>query len=91
MILTHSLFDVQWGNLLGVIILVSVLLLAVIGLALIIGKYRENNRTAVRTREYCCNFNVMISGLYWPIEIEPSWMQSGGKSLFRKRGRSWLY
>ena len=76
MILTHSLFDVQWGNLLGVIILVSVLLLAVIGLALLLASIVKTTEQQSALGNIVVISTCMISGLYWPVEIEPSWMQT---------------
>ncbi|KMN42134.1 ABC transporter permease [Bacillus sp. LK2] len=75
MILTHSLFDVQWGNLLGVITLVSVLLLAVIGLALLLASIVKTTEQQSALGNIVVISTCMISGLYWPIEIEPAWMQ----------------
>lgn len=75
MILTHSLFDVQWGNLLGVIILVSVLLLAVIGLALLLASIVKTTEQQSALGNIVVISTCMIGGLYWPIEIEPAWMQ----------------
>ncbi|MGE7635695.1 ABC transporter permease [Bacillus paramycoides] len=76
MILTHSLFDVQWGNLLGVITLVSVLLLAVIGLALLLASIVKTTEQQSALGNIVVISTCMISGLYWPIEIEPAWMQA---------------
>ena len=76
MILTHSLFDVQWGNLLGVITLVSVLLLAVIGLALLLASIVKTTEQQSALGNIVVISTCMIGGLYWPIEIEPSWMQT---------------
>jgi len=76
MILTHSLFDVQWGNLLGVIILVSVLLLAVIGLALLLASIVKTTEQQSALGNIVVISTCMIGGLYWPIEIEPAWMQT---------------
>ncbi len=76
MILTHSLFDVQWGNLLGVITLVSVLLLAVIGLALLLASIVKTTEQQSALGNIVVISTCMISGLYWPIEIEPAWMQT---------------
>ncbi|SCA97346.1 ABC-2 type transporter [Bacillus mycoides] len=76
MILTHSLFDVQWGNLLGVITLVSVLLLAVIGLALLLASIVKTTEQQSALGNIVVISTCMIGGLYWPIEIEPSWMQA---------------
>ncbi len=76
MILTHSLFDVQWGNLLGVIALVSVLLLAVIGLALLLASIVKTTEQQSALGNIVVISTCMISGLYWPVEIEPAWMQT---------------
>ncbi|EEK75330.1 ABC-2 type transporter [Bacillus mycoides] len=76
MILTHSLFDVQWGNLLGVITLVSVLLLAVIGLALLLASIVKTAEQQSALGNIVVISTCMISGLYWPVEIEPVWMQT---------------
>ncbi|CUB11743.1 Inner membrane transport permease YbhR [Bacillus cereus] len=76
MILTHSLFDVQWGNLLGVITLVSVLLLAVIGLALLLASIVKTTEQQSALGNIVVISTCMIGGLYWPIEIEPAWMQA---------------
>lgn len=76
MILTHSLFDVQWGNLLGVIILVSVLLLAVIGIALLLASIVKITEQQSALGNIVVISTCMIGGLYWPIEIEPAWMQT---------------
>ncbi|OQR58552.1 ABC transporter permease [Bacillus sp. CDB3] len=76
MILTHSLFDVQWGNLLGVITLVSVLLLAVIGLALLLASIVKTTEQQSALGNIVVISTCMIGGLYWPIEIEPAWMQT---------------
>ncbi|MBE7105954.1 ABC transporter permease [Bacillus cereus] len=76
MILTYSLFDVQWGNLLGVITLVSVLLLAAIGLALLLASIVKTTEQQSALGNIVVISTCMISGLYWPIEIEPTWMQT---------------
>ncbi|KFN03948.1 ABC transporter permease [Bacillus clarus] len=76
MILTNVLFDVHWGNVLGIIILVSVLLLAVIGLALLLASIVKTTEQQSALGNIVVISTCMISGLYWPIEIEPAWMQT---------------
>ncbi|MEH7050891.1 ABC transporter permease [Bacillus pseudomycoides] len=76
MVLTNVLFDVQWGNLLGIIILVSVLLLAVIGLALLLASIVKTTEQQSALGNIVVISTCMINGLYWPIEIEPEWMQT---------------
>lgn len=75
MILTNLLFDVQWGNALGIIVLVSVLLLAVIGLALLLASVVKTTEQQSALGNIVIISTCMISGLYWPIEIEPEFMQ----------------
>ncbi|MDM5186679.1 ABC transporter permease [Bacillus sp. DX4.1] len=75
MILTNKLFDVQWGDTLGIIVLVSVLLLAVIGLALLLASIVKTTEQQSALGNIVIVSTCMISGLYWPIEIEPEWMQ----------------
>lgn len=75
MLLTNVLFGVQWGNLLGTITLVSVLLLAVIGLALLLASIVKTTEQQSALGNIVVISTCMISGLYWPIEIEPEWMQ----------------
>ncbi|PLR76227.1 ABC transporter permease [Bacillus sp. V3-13] len=75
MIFTHFLFDVNWGDPVAVILLVSALLFAVVGLGLL-------NAGMVNTVEQQASIGnlivvstCMVSGVYWPIEIEPVFMQ----------------
>ncbi|HEK9102801.1 ABC transporter permease [Bacillus pfraonensis] len=75
MLLTNVLFGVQWGSLLGIIILVSALLLAVIGLALLLASIVKTTEQQSALGNIVVISTCMISGLYWPIEIEPEWMQ----------------
>ncbi len=75
MILTNRLFDVQWGDMLGIIMLVSGLLLAVIGLALLVASIVKTADQQSALGNIVVISTCMISGLYWPIEIEPEWMQ----------------
>ncbi|PFE20035.1 ABC transporter permease [Bacillus cereus] len=81
MILTHSLFDVQWGNLLGVITLISALLLAVIGLALLLASIVKTTEQQSALGNIVVISTCMIGGLYWPIEIEPAWMQTAANFI----------
>ncbi|MGF9966211.1 ABC transporter permease [Bacillus rhizoplanae] len=75
MILTNLLFGVQWGDMFGLIVLVSVLLLAVIGLALLLASVVKTTEQQSALGNIVIISTCMISGLYWPIEIEPEFMQ----------------
>ncbi|WP_028401260.1 ABC transporter permease [Ectobacillus panaciterrae] len=75
MLFTHQLFDVQWGNIFGIILLVSALLLAVVGLALFIAGIVKTAEQQSSLGNIVVISTCMIAGVYWPIEIEPLFMQ----------------
>lgn len=75
MLFTNQLFDVQWGNIFGIILLVSALLLAVVGLALFIAGIVKTAEQQSSLGNIVVISTCMIAGVYWPIEIEPLFMQ----------------
>ncbi|MFY4775663.1 ABC transporter permease [Metabacillus sp. RGM 3146] len=75
MLATHFMFDVQWGNFLGTFILVSALLLAVVGLGLVIAGSVKTAEQQSAMGNLIVVSTCMISGVYWPIDIEPEFMQ----------------
>ncbi|MBS4201622.1 ABC transporter permease [Bacillus sp. FJAT-49732] len=79
MLVSTFVFNVNWGNILGIFVLVSCLLLCTIGLGLFIGGF-------VRTSEQQSVFGnliivstCMLGGVYWPLEIMPNVMQQMAK------------
>jgi ABC-2 type transport system permease protein len=75
MFFTNQLFDVQWGDIPGIILLVSALLLAIIGLALFIAGIVKTQEQQSALGNIVIVSTCMIAGVYWPIEIEPVFMQ----------------
>ncbi|MHC0038261.1 ABC transporter permease [Pseudoneobacillus sp. C159] len=75
MIATNVLFDVSWGNPLSVFVLVSALLLAIVGLGLFIAGMVKTVEQQASIGNLVVVATCMISGVYWPLEIEPIFMQ----------------
>ncbi|MFD0050426.1 ABC transporter permease [Actinomycetes bacterium NPDC127524] len=75
MVLTHYLFDVSWGNPLVLFIHVSAMLLAIVGLGLIIAGTARTAEQQSAFGNLLVISTCMISGVYWPLEIEPPFMQ----------------
>jgi ABC-2 type transport system permease protein len=72
---THYLFAVQWGNPISIAILVSALLLAIVGLGLLIAGMVKTVEQQASIGNLIVVATCMISGVYWPLEIEPVFMQ----------------
>ncbi len=75
MLLTNLLFHVTWGNIIGNIVLVSAMLLAIVGLALFIAGMVKTSEQQAAIGNIVVASTCMISGMYWPLEIEPAFMQ----------------
>lgn len=87
---THWLFGINWGNPAAVIVLVSLFLLTVVGIGLMIA---ANVRTPEQQLAFGNLFVIatcMVSGMYWPIDIEPKFMQSIAEFLPQKWAMSGL-
>lgn len=87
---SHWLFGINWGNPGAVIVLVSFFLLTVVGIGLVIA---ANVRTPEQQLAFGNLFVIatcMVSGMYWPIDIEPKFMQSIAEFLPQKWAMSGL-
>jgi ABC-2 type transport system permease protein len=81
LISTHYLFDVQWGNPLSIAILVSALLFAIVGLGLCIAGMVKTVEQQASIGNLIVVSTCMLSGVYWPIEIAPEFMQKMAEFL----------
>jgi ABC-2 type transport system permease protein len=81
LISTHYLFDVQWGNPLSIAILVSALLFAIVGLGLCIAGMAKTVEQQASIGNLIVVSTCMLSGVYWPIEITPEFMQKMAEFL----------
>lgn len=87
---THWLFGINWGNPGAVIVLLSFFLLTVVGIGLVVA---ANVRTPEQQLAFGNLFVIatcMVSGMYWPIDIEPKFMQSIAEFLPQKWAMSGL-
>ncbi|MGG1244517.1 ABC transporter permease [Bacillus cabrialesii] len=87
---SHWMFGINWGNPGAVIVLVSFFLLTVVGIGLVIA---ANVRTPEQQLAFGNLFVIatcMVSGMYWPIDIEPKFMQSIAEFLPQKWAMSGL-
>ncbi|PLR85146.1 ABC transporter permease [Bacillus sp. V33-4] len=75
MIFTHFLFGVQWGDPFAVILLVSAMLFAIVGLGLLIAGMVNTVEQQSSIGNIVVVATCMVSGVYWPLEIEPVFMQ----------------
>lgn len=69
------LFGVQWGNLAGIVVLVSALLLCVVGLGLFISGFVKTAEQQSAMGSVIITATCMLGGVYWPLEIVPTFMQ----------------
>lgn len=69
------LFGVQWGNLAGIVVLVSALLLCVVGLGLFISGFVKTAEQQSALGSVIITATCMLGGVYWPLDIVPAFMQ----------------
>lgn len=75
LISSSLLFDVEWGRLDGIFVLVSATLLCVIGLGLLIASYSKTVEQQSALGNIIIVSTCMLGGVYWPLEIVPGFMQ----------------
>jgi ABC-2 type transport system permease protein len=74
-IATHYLFGVHWGDPLALLLLMVALLLTVVGIGLLIATLVKTVEQQAAIGNVVVVATCMISGVYWPLEIEPEFMQ----------------
>jgi ABC-2 type transport system permease protein len=68
-------FGVHWGNLAGIVVLVSALLLCVVGLGLFISGFVKTAEQQSALGSVIITATCMLGGVYWPLDIVPAFMQ----------------
>lgn len=81
MVATSLFFDVNWGNPLYLLIFVSAMLLAIVGLGLMIAGFVKTVEQQTTIGNLITISTCMIAGVYWPLEIEPEFMQKMAEFL----------
>lgn len=79
MLVSKFVFHVEWGNVVGNIILVSSLLLCTIGLGLFIASIVKTSEQQSVFGNLIIVSTCMLGGVYWPLEIMPDFMQQLAK------------
>lgn len=75
MVLSSVLFGIEWGDLLGMIVLVSAVLLAVIGLGLLLAGIVKTVEQQSAIGTLVIVSTCMLGGIFWPLEVVPELMQ----------------
>ena len=81
MLATTFFFDVGWGNPVYLVILVSSMLFAIVGLGLMIAGLVKTVEQQSAIGNLIVISSCMIAGVYWPIELEPDFMQKMAEFL----------
>ncbi|MCJ8009662.1 ABC transporter permease [Lederbergia wuyishanensis] len=79
MLVSTFVFNVNWGNMLGIFVLVSCLLLCTIGLGLFIAGFVKTSEQQSVFGNLIIVSTCMLGGVYWPLEIMPNMMQQIAK------------
>ena len=72
---TSALFDIQWGDPLGIAVLVSALLLCVVGLGLFIAGFVTTTEQQSALGNIVIISTCMLGGVFWPLDVVPKFMQ----------------
>ena len=81
MLATSIFFDVSWGNPIYLVLLVSAMLFAIVGLGLLISGFVKTVEQQSAIGNLVVISTCMIAGVYWPLEIEPAFMQKMAEFL----------
>ncbi|MFJ7639863.1 ABC transporter permease [Peribacillus sp. NPDC097225] len=81
MLATSIFFDVSWGNPIYLVLLVSAMLFAIVGLGLMISGFVKTVEQQSAIGNLVVISTCMIAGVYWPLEIEPAFMQKMAEFL----------
>jgi len=79
MLVSKYVFQVEWGNVPGIFVLVSCLLLCTIGLGLFIASFVKTSEQQSVFGNLIIVSTCMLGGVYWPLEIMPEFMQQLAK------------
>ncbi|MEH7344720.1 ABC transporter permease [Bacillus sp. JJ1532] len=75
-VMSSVIFDVKWGDPVGLLVLISSLLLSVIGLGLAIAAFAKTAEQQNAIGTLIIVSTCMLGGVYWPTSIMPEFMQS---------------
>ena len=73
---SHFLFQINWGDPLGLLAIGSAFILCSISLALALGGLVKTFQQQQAIATILVTATSMLSGVFWPLELEPPFMQS---------------
>ncbi|WP_338751347.1 ABC transporter permease [Bacillus sp. FJAT-52991] len=76
MVSSSLLFDVHWGDMVGLIVLTSALLVCIIGLGLFIASLVKTIEQQSAIGTLVIVSTCMLGGVYWPLSLVPDFMQT---------------
>lgn len=75
-VMSSVIFNVKWGDPVGLLVLISSLLLAVVGLGLAIAAFAKTAEQQNAIGTLIIVSTCMLGGVYWPTSITPGFMQT---------------
>ena len=72
---SRLLFNIYWGNPLGLLVLISIFILCCISLALALGGFVKTFQQQQAVATIVITATSMLGGVFWPLEVEPQAMQ----------------
>jgi ABC-2 type transport system permease protein len=69
------LFGVAWGNLLGIISFLSILILCFVGLGIMLATLVQTTQQQIVLGSMVIVITSMLGGIYWPLEVVSDWLQ----------------
>jgi len=72
---SRLLFNIYWGDPLGLLVIISVFILCSISLALALGGFVKTFQQQQAIASILVTATSMLGGVFWPLELEPKAMQ----------------
>lgn len=76
MIASSLIFDVKWGNLTAVLILIGVFLLVAVSLGLLLSTLVKTTRQQQSIGSLLVIVTCMLGGVFWPLDVVPDYLQN---------------
>ncbi len=76
---THFLFGLSWGDPVGLVVLTTVYLTAATAIGLSVAGLVKSHQQQMVVANIGGVVSSMVAGIYWPVELMPSFMQTLGK------------
>lgn len=75
MVATSLIFDVSWGNVFLVLLLMGVFITTITALALLLASFLKSEQQQQTVGSVLVIASSMLAGIFWPLEVAPAIMQ----------------